>query len=186
LNSSKWDDVKGDAQIKNEHLELNSVGPQDGCEIQSKTTFLHSCELEIKVKSDQWAVDTSMGLEIWSDHHYAIVITHGNLGIINQSISGEVSDQEHYEPIVGWESLKKTENVFVLKWLPGRVELYVNGILNCQYTGPKVPDIPLEIRLNSSNDLTDSVIVDYVVMRASSSAEIFRDDFDYKIEIPCS
>lgn len=186
LNPLKWDEVKGIAQIVNEHLELVSTGSQYGCEVQSKTAMTHSCEFEIKVKSDRWAIDTSIGLEIWTDHHYAIVITNGNLGIINQSILGAVSEQEHYEPIIGWEAIKNSENVFELKWFPSRVELYVNGAFNCQYTGPKVPGVPLKIRLNSSNDLTDRVVIDYVVIRTSSSVETFRDDFNYKIEVPCS
>jgi len=178
LDPSKWIEVKGNALIKNDKLELCSNGPQQGCEIQSKNVFHLYCELEVKLRSNNWAIDTSFGLETWIKYHYGLVVTRGNLGIINHSISGQISDQEHYEPIIGWNSLKNNENVLKLKWYPEKVELYVNGLLNCQYIGPKVPDVPLKIRLNASNDFKDCLFIDYIYIFDDTFTTIFRDDFN--------
>lgn len=161
-NTSVWTSVKGSPRVSNGRLILEST-PQNGCDCTSKATYLYK-QLEFKTPSLNWAVDTSVGFETWYPSHCSVQVTAGTLCVINHQLPGGISDQEAYIPIPNWSSLKNGDNVYLIKWTSGKVELYINGSFSCSYTGNKVPTVNCNIRMNASNDYYDNLQVDYVTV----------------------
>lgn len=160
LDSSKWWAVKGSSYTKDGQLFLES-SPKHGAEVQSLQSFRYG-SLEFNASSDQWAVDTSIGFEIWSGTvHQAIVVTNGHLGIINQG-----KGQEWYKSIPNWnmgkDSIGEQINVFKIVWSSRKVELLINGNSAITYQDNLIPDTKMKIRINSSNDYKDRIVVGYV------------------------
>lgn len=159
LDSSKWWVVKGSPHTQDGWLVLAST-PKHGTEVQSLQPFKYE-SLEFKSSSANWAIDTSIGFEMWSGRvHRAIVVTNGHLGIINQGKSQKPN--EWYGSIPEWNSIGNQVNVFNIIWNLKKVELLINGKSAVVYRGDLIPDTNMNIRINSSNDYSDEIKVDYV------------------------
>ena len=118
--------------------------------------------MEIKAKSTGWKVDTSFGFESWDGTtHYAVVVTNGHLGIINQS---KLAPNEVYIPIPDWSTLNGLDLIYTLRWKANKVVLNIKDHPDStvSYDGDLVPVRPLAIRFNASNDEADQLSVDYV------------------------
>jgi len=159
FNTSLWTSVKGDPIIFTHRLLLQST-PGNGCDATSIPTFLYR-EVKIQTPSYAWSEDTSIGFETWSPSHCGVVVTNGCLGIINHQIAGTISDQESYIPIPNWSTLWTGDNTYLIQWTSGTVNLYINGVFSCSYSGPKVPSVYANVRMNSSNDHYDNLQVAY-------------------------
>lgn len=159
LDTARWWIAKGSPTIEN-WLVLASTAGQ-GAEVESREEFRFRT-LKIRAASERWETDTSIGFEkLDGKVHYGVVVTNGKLGIVNQSKRG---DNAYYKPIPNWKSISDHENVFTLTWKRERVEMTVKGHPECNvsYEGPLVPQVPLKVRLNASNDRQDRLSVDYV------------------------
>lgn len=182
VTAEKWD-VRASVKTVDGWLILTST-PGHGAEIQSKETFQFG-STEIRVFSDNtWAVDTSIGWETWVDNmHRAVVLDNGCLGIINQAWSILPID-ERYPPIPGWDALRNQVNVFRLVWASDRAELYANTEFKLAYPDavgpgnhPPLPEIPMPVRLNASDQYTDALRADYVSVRDGAGTERLRSEF---------
>ena len=174
FNTSLWTSVKGTPRINNHRLLLEST-PGNGCDATTKSSFIYpttttnkTVQVEIKTPSYAWHEDTSIGFETWSPGHEGIVVTAGCLGCINDTLA---SEPEWYIPIPNWSSIWSGDNVYLIKWIApttaggyATAKLYVNGALACQYTGPQVPKVACNIRMNASNDFNDNLQVAYVTV----------------------
>ncbi|HET6454610.1 MAG TPA: hypothetical protein VFI02_09420, partial [Armatimonadota bacterium] len=105
---------------------------------------------------------TKIGYELWAtEGYYGIVITEGKLRVMSPACSPPDI------PIDGWDAIKGQANVFKIVWQEDSVLIYVNGGLQpaATYQGPCIPDVPMKVRLNASNDIADVLRVDYVTVR---------------------
>ncbi|MCX6344426.1 MAG: hypothetical protein NT018_05050 [Armatimonadetes bacterium] len=177
-----WPIRSGNASVSDGWLVLQSTEapPNGGAQVQSKEHFLYQ-PLEFRAEVSNWENDTSLGFERWgSGFHYAIVVTEGVLGIIRETDPFDPENKEVYLPIPGWAVIKGQVNTFKITWRPGYVALDVVDHPECSvsYSGGLVPDKPLLVRFNASNDHADTVRVDYVagtaerLLRVRSKSEV--------------
>jgi hypothetical protein len=169
FNTNLWYSLKGNPRIYNQRLLLES-SPGNGCDATSRATFQYA-QVQIKTPSYGWHEDTSIGFETWTPGHEGVVVTAGCLGCINDTLSG---NKEYYVPIPNWANLASGDNVYLIKWLAPTSQnpyatalLYINGAYSCSYTGPEVPLVPCNVRMNSSNDYYDNLQVAYVTVSSN-------------------
>ena len=188
MTSGRWD-VNAQVQTVDGHLRLSS-SPGKGADIQSVLSDLCYGSLEFKAHIANWAVDTSIGYETWEGGHRAILLTGGDLTggdkdgqplghfvVINPAL------REAHIPIPEFDAKKDNINKFRIVWTADSASLYVNDELSVTYQWdnspdlPPVPDVPLCIRLNASNDHYDEVQVDWLTARNAGGGIVLDEDF---------
>ena len=178
LCGSAWMIVKGSsAAACNSWLELISKGPGEGSQIQSKRLWQEGV-LEIKAESANWASDTTIGMELWAiAGYYGIVVAQREVQEEPQEVLRVSSPAGTTSvPIENWDSIKLQANVFRFVWEGNQVQLYVNGSEVASYQGADIPDVPMKVRLNASNNIADELRVDYVILQ-QGGREVFQDHF---------
>ena len=122
---------KGTPEVSDSILTLRiATGSGGGEAVRSADCYLYR-PLTVIAKSTEWANDTSLGFESWyGSTHYAIVVTGGCLGIINQSkprgtVPPAPPQNEVYVPISHWAELNKAED--------GHVRVHVETRRNRAY-----------------------------------------------------
>ena len=172
LTSNKWT-VNAAVSTVDGKLSLKT-SPGLPAEVQSKTDYLNK-SLEFTASSQNWADGTSFGFETTTDVvRQAIIVSKGSLGVMNKTLAGA---NETFIPIPGWNALKDNEeNVFLLKWTAGGVQLLVNGILSAEYNGPLVPTVPLRVHLIADDTANDLLVVDQIKISENAGAVITEDD----------
>jgi hypothetical protein len=157
-----WTIMKGNSATNcKSWLKLVSKGPGEGAQVQTREAFRYGF-LEVKAESSNWNQDTKIGYELWAPGgYYGILITEGKLRVASPACSPPDI------PIDGWDTIKGQANVFKIVWLQDSVQVYVNNGVQpaASYQGPCIPDVPLKVRLNASNDIADELRVDYVTVR---------------------
>ena len=157
-----WTIVKGNSATNcSSWLKLVSKGPGEGAQVQTREAFRYGF-LEAKAESNNWSPDTKIGYELWAtEGYFGIVITEGKLRVISPACSPPDI------PIDGWDAIKGQANIFKIVWQEDSVLVYINDGLQpaATYQGPCIPDVPMKVRLNASNDIADELRVDYVTVR---------------------
>jgi WD40 repeat protein len=145
------------------------AGACHGSEVSTCGTFHHGT-LRVALSATTGCVDTSFGFEQWLDvdgevAHVGIVVTHGTLGILNHLVCSRVpSEREVYVPLADPARLCSGSATVELVWAGERVEVLIDGVSAAQYEqaggAVPIPDVPLPVRLNSSNDRPDHLDID--------------------------
>ena len=186
IQSAKWEVTAGIKTVGG-RLTLTSSSDrptEKGSEIHTVQAF-ELGRLDIRAMFESWRIDSSTGYESWDPNHRGILVTGGaapggssplgHMAVINHP----PETQEIHQPLPNWETIKGDTNMFSLRWSAEQVALYVNDVLSntCTSADLPLPQTPLTIRLNASNDYADVVHVDSVAASDTQGNQLFEDTF---------